>query len=424
MLVAERYRLDEPLGRGSTGDVWRATDQVLDRPVAVKLLRADRPDPSAATDVERLRREARTAGRLNDAHVVTVYDFGSDDGRIHLVMELVDGHSLAQERAARGTLEPWEAAAIVAQTASGLAAAHRLGVIHRDIKPANVMLAADRSVKITDFGIARFANEMACSLTATGQVVGSAAYLAPERALGRPAEPASDVYSLGCVLYELLTGTVPFTGVTAVTVVGLHVEAFPVPPDQLRPGIPAELSDYVLRLLAKDPALRPTAHEVAQWLASPERRERSARPATTPPPAREPGVPSGGALTGGALTDVVPIDGVSIGPVTTDSVPVSPPPVEDLSPTAGLPTVTRSHAAPRRGRPRRALLAVGGVVAFAVATTVGVVRSSDADGPASTPPAGTSSPTTAESGAPGHSAPERHRGGDGRTGQAAERADD
>ncbi|WP_244204339.1 serine/threonine-protein kinase, partial [Streptomyces africanus] len=146
MLVADRYQLDEPLGRGAMGEVWRATDQTLSRPVAVKLLHTDQHEQVAATDAERFRLEAQTAARLNHPHLVGVYDFGSHHGGLYLVMELVDGWSLAQERSMRGTLAPQDAAEIAEQTASGLAAAHRQGVIHRDIKPANVMLTADRTV--------------------------------------------------------------------------------------------------------------------------------------------------------------------------------------------------------------------------------------------------------------------------------------
>nr|WP_260860159.1 serine/threonine-protein kinase [Streptomyces cupreus] len=205
-MVADRYRLDSALGRGAMGEVWRATDETLGRDVAVKLLRTDE---AAETDGERFRQEAQTAARLNHPHVVSVYDFGSHYGQLYLVMELVDGWSLAQERSLRGILDAQETARIGAQMAAGLAAAHRQGVIHRDIKPANVMLTADRAVKIADFGIARFADDAAATLTATGAILGTSAYLAPERALGRPAQPASDMYALGCVLYELLTGRPP-----------------------------------------------------------------------------------------------------------------------------------------------------------------------------------------------------------------------
>lgn len=261
-LLADRYQLQERLGRGAMGEVWRAADQLLERPVAVKLLFAE-----AAADAERFRLEAQTAGRLNHPNVVGMYDFGSQYGQFYLVMELVDGWTLAQERSLRGVLSPQDAAAIAAQAAAGLAAAHQRGVIHRDIKPANVMLSKDRTAKIADFGIARFTDEAASTLTATGKIIGTADYLAPERALGRPAQPASDVYSLGCVLYELLTGRPPFRGVTSLAVVQQHVDATPAPPSRLRPEIPQQLSDYVLLLLAKDPAHRPTAEQTAYWLA-------------------------------------------------------------------------------------------------------------------------------------------------------------
>lgn len=258
------------------GEVWRAADQVLGRRVAVKLLRT-----GDATDTERFRLEAQTAGRLNHPHVVSVFDFGSDRGQLYLVMECIDGWSLAQERSMRGVLPSQEAAALAAQVAAGLSAAHQQGVIHRDIKPANIMLTADRTAKITDFGIARFTDEVDRCLTATGKIVGTADYLAPERALGRPAHPAADLYSLGCVLYQLLTGRPPFQGATSLAVVQQHVDATPVPPVRLRPDIPQPLSDYVLRLLAKDPTQRPSAEEAADRLGSLARRPSPARPAGT-----------------------------------------------------------------------------------------------------------------------------------------------
>ncbi|WP_244189417.1 serine/threonine-protein kinase [Streptomyces incarnatus] len=261
-LLADRYELRELLARGAMGEVWRACDRVLGRPVAVKLLRAEEE-----VDAERFRLEARITARLNHPNVVGMYDFGCHRHQPYLVMELVDGWSLAQERSLRGVLPPAEAAALTAQAAAGLFAAHQQGVVHRDVKPANLMLTTGRTVKIADFGIARFAEDAAGGLTATGKVLGTADYLAPERALGRPGQPASDIYSLGCVLYELLTGRPPFSAATALAVVQQHVDATPAPPDRLRPGVPRPLSDYVLHMLAKDPAHRPTADQTAACLA-------------------------------------------------------------------------------------------------------------------------------------------------------------
>ncbi|MFF3565428.1 serine/threonine-protein kinase [Streptomyces sp. NPDC002574] len=265
MLVAERYRLDEPLGRGGMGEVWRAADQVLGRAVAVKLMLPGDADAEAAG---RFRLEAQTAARLNHPHVVGVYDFGEHDGQFYLVMELINGHSLAQELATHGSVDSLRASEIGAQAAAGLAAAHRQGVIHRDIKPANVMLTTDGTVKIADFGIARFTDEASRALTATGRVMGSSGYLAPERALGRPAGPASDVYALGCVLYELVTGRPPFIGETPLAVIHQHVDAAPVPVKQLNPAASGVLADYILSLLAKEPSQRPTADQIAGWLAA------------------------------------------------------------------------------------------------------------------------------------------------------------
>jgi serine/threonine-protein kinase len=269
-LLADRYELREQLGSGAMGEVWRAADNLLERPVAVKVLRTD-----GSADTDRFRLEAQTAGRLSHPNVVGMYDFGSHQDLLYLVMEFVDGWSLAQELSLRGTLDPSEAAALAAQLASGLAAAHEQGVIHRDVKPANVMLTDDDTAKIADFGIARFTDQAGAGLTSTGKILGTAGYLAPERALGRPAQPASDVYSLGCVLYELLTGRPPFVAPTTLAVVQQHVDTEPTPPVRLRPEIPEPLSDYVLLLLAKDPAHRPTADQAADWLASYRRTSRA-----------------------------------------------------------------------------------------------------------------------------------------------------
>ncbi|WP_344961349.1 serine/threonine-protein kinase, partial [Streptomyces thioluteus] len=265
MLVAERYRLGELLGRGGMGEVWRGQDEVLGRQVAVKLLLGDDGEDSAA---QRFRLEAQTAARLNHPQVVGVYDFGSWEGRFYLVMELVDGPSLAQQLAARGPLSPAGVADIAAQSAAGLAAAHRQGVVHRDIKPGNLMLDRTGTVKIGDFGIARFVDETSAQLTRAGQIVGTSTYLAPERALGRVAGPASDVYALGCVLYHLLVGQPPFWAESPTSLLYLHVDSPPVPPRQHRADVPYALEAYLLGMLAKEPEARPTAQEVADWFAS------------------------------------------------------------------------------------------------------------------------------------------------------------
>ncbi|OPG09088.1 serine/threonine protein kinase [Streptomyces sp. GKU 895] len=360
-LLAGRYQLQELLGRGAMGEVWRASDEVLGRRVAVKLLRAEE-----AADAERFRLEAQTAARLNHPNVVGMYDFGSHRDQLYLVMELVDGWSLAQERSLRGVLPPAEAAAIAAQAAAGLSAAHQQGVIHRDIKPANLMLATDRTVKIADFGIARFAAADS-TLTATGKILGTADYLAPERALGRSARPASDVYSLGCVLYELLTGRPPFSGATSLAVVQQQVSATPAPPSRLRAEIPQPLSDLVLHLLAKDPAHRLTAEQAADRLAG--------RHGTPRPPGTD----------GTALLSVPPTP------------PAPAPPIHEARTTV-------RHSRPRGGRKlaSKAAFYGTGLVLFSAAVAVGASLNAGDDDPA---PAPSPTPMAATSAPPADVAP-------------------
>lgn len=356
VLVADRYQLNKPLGRGAVGQVWQATDHVLNRPVAVKLLQADSAARAPETDAERFRREGRTAARLNHPNVVSVYDFGSHDGRLYLVMELVEGRTLAEELTRRTVLEPEEAAAIGAQVAAGLAAAHQQQVIHRDIKPGNIMITTDGIVKITDFGIARFSDAIASTLTTPGRIAGSAAYLAPERALGHTAQPPSDVYSLGCVLYEMLTGRLLFPGRTALAMVHQQVDATPVPPTELRPDIPRPLADHVLRMLAKDPAQRPTADQAAASLSDVHHQP---EPAGTPPPQEL-------KATQGALP----------------SLP-EPPATSD-----------RGRFAHGRGLRPKALLGLAGAALLVTAAVVGTSLGSD-DSPPAPPSAGTP-PTSSE----------------------------
>ncbi|MFE4423429.1 serine/threonine-protein kinase [Streptomyces sp. NPDC056817] len=264
------------------GEVWRARDEVLGRPVAVKLLLAGGVDPTAAA---RFHQEAQTTARLSHPNVVAVYDFGQADGRLYLVMEMVQGHSLAERLASGRPLTPHEVAAIGSQTASGLAAAHHQGIIHRDIKPANLLQVQDGTVKVVDFGIARLADDTAAALTSAGMIVGTVSYLAPERALGKDAGPASDMYALGCVLYELLAGHPPFCADTPTALLYQHVQETPLPPHSVGAELPVELEQLVLALLAKEPESRPDAERVADWLSAPERWSATPSAGLTSPPA-------------------------------------------------------------------------------------------------------------------------------------------
>jgi serine/threonine-protein kinase len=246
-LVAGRYRLEGRIAVGGAGEVWRGIDQVLDRPVAVKLLRAEyaqHPETFA-----RFRSEARHAGSLSHPKIAQIYDFG--EGELsYLVMELVDGPSLAGVLGG-GPLDPGRALDMVAQAAAGLEAAHRAGLVHRDIKPGNLLLGPGGQLKITDFGISHAAG--AAPVTGTGLLLGTPAYLAPERVAGQSATPASDLYSLGVVAWECLVGTPPFTG-SPVEVAVAHRDR-PLP--SLPGTVPADVAALVADLTAKDPLARP-----------------------------------------------------------------------------------------------------------------------------------------------------------------------
>jgi serine/threonine protein kinase len=242
------------------GEVFRGTDEQLGRPVAVKLLL---PTEDSSRAAERFHREARTAARLSDPHVVSVYDFGQHGDGFFLVMELVEGHTVAAELAEHGSLPKDRAIDIVEQAATGLAAAHLEGVVHRDIKPANLLVTADGTVKVADFGIAHLPGEGAATLTVTGEIIGSMHYLAPERARGGQAGQAADVYSLGCVLYHLVTGEPPFTAEHPAAILYQHVDAAPTVPSLTRPELGGAFEHALLRMLAKDAADRPSAAEIA-----------------------------------------------------------------------------------------------------------------------------------------------------------------
>ena len=261
-LLAGRYRLVRPLGRGGMGSVELAEDVELGRTVAVKLLADGVAHEEAAR--RRLLREARAAARLSHPNVVRVYDVGESDGRPYFVMEHVEGEPLDALLQREGRVAPARAAAIAAQVAAGLAAAHAVGLVHRDVKPQNVLVARDDAVKLADFGIAL--GDDGTRLTEAGAIVGSAAYLAPERVEGREATPASDVYALGAVLYELLTGAPPRHR-ESLDELAAALEQPVRPVGDLAPETPPELEELVMRCLARLPEYRPaSAAELAQEL--------------------------------------------------------------------------------------------------------------------------------------------------------------
>jgi serine/threonine-protein kinase len=258
-VLGGRYVLDDQIGNGGYGEVWRATDTVLARPVAVKLLHPRYIQRSEA--LARFRAEARHAGGLPHENIAQVFDYGepADGQPPYLVMELVDGPSL-ETVLTGGPLDDSRTMDIVAQAAAGLQAAHAAGMIHRDIKPGNLLLAPGGTVKITDFGIAHTIGS--APLTASGELIGTPGYLAPERAMGERATPASDLYSLGMLAYECLAGTPPFRG-TPLEVALAHRDR-PLPP--LPQSVAVDVAALVMRLAAKDPARRLSdAAEVAVW---------------------------------------------------------------------------------------------------------------------------------------------------------------
>ncbi|RKS06516.1 serine/threonine-protein kinase [Nocardiopsis sp. Huas11] len=260
-VLSDRYRLEEQIGSGGMGTVWKATDTLLNRPVAVKLLHLSQmAEPTAR---QRFRTEGRITAGLSHPGIAQVYDYGEEDGRAFLIMELVVGEPLSQVLRDHGRLTPDQTLDFLCQAAQALAAAHARGVVHRDIKPGNLLVTGDGQLKLTDFGIAR--GDMSVTLTQTGMVMGTAQYISPEQALGRPASSASDLYALGVVAYECLAGTPPFTGDSPVALALAHTRD---EPPELPDHVPAEVDDLVAALLVKDPQERPSsASEVAHMAA-------------------------------------------------------------------------------------------------------------------------------------------------------------
>ncbi|HUY22844.1 MAG TPA: Stk1 family PASTA domain-containing Ser/Thr kinase [Acidimicrobiales bacterium] len=249
-VLSGRYELSHLVARGGMAEVYRARDQLLDRPVALKVL-----FPELSVDrsfVERFRREAQAAANLSHPNIVPVFDWGEDGGTYFIVMEFVDGRPLSSILRTAGPLHPDRAAEIAADVAGALSYAHRHGVVHRDVKPGNVLITEEGTIKVTDFGIARAVNTEE-SLTQTGAVMGTATYFSPEQAEGMGVDSRSDIYSLGVVLFEMVTGRPPFLGDTPVAVASKHVREHPPAPREINPAVPPDLEAIILKCMAKSP---------------------------------------------------------------------------------------------------------------------------------------------------------------------------
>ncbi|MFL5798161.1 MAG: Stk1 family PASTA domain-containing Ser/Thr kinase [Actinomycetota bacterium] len=365
-LIGGRYRPKAVVGRGGMAQVYQGTDTVLNRTVAIKVL-----GPQYASDdgfVQRFRREAQAAARLNHPNVVSVYDTGSDGPVHYIVMEYVPGRTLAEVLKAEGHLLPERAAEVTAQVASALSFAHAAGIVHRDVKPANIMITPQGEVKVMDFGIARAVSTE--TLTQTATVLGTASYLSPEQAQGEPVDARSDIYSLGVVAYEMLTGSPPFQADSPVAVAYKHVREAPTRPTEVVPGIPADLEAIVLKAMAKNPANR---YASAQEMREDLERFLAGRPVlATPVMAGEETMVFGGATAvdsaAGEATEV------------------------EMAATAGASAEAAAPARDPPGRRRWVLGVVGGLV-------IGLVVLALAAGPAVI---GSGGPGPAPSGSPSH----------------------
>ena len=375
-MIVGRYALGEPLGAGGMARVVEGHDARLDRRVAVKLLPADRID---AVGRERFRREARSSAGFSHPNAVAIFDAGEADGYLYIVMELVDGPSLADRLARHGPLGVDEAVRITASILAALEAAHAAGIVHRDVKPGNVLLGHRGAVKLADFGIARRLDDLSSDLTGAGLFVGTPKYLAPEQVAGRPATPATDVYATAIVLYEMLAGAAPYEGPTPMAIALAHQNA-PIPDVRAaRPDVPDHVAAVVRRAMAKDPAHRfRTAADMRAALAEhmdpattvvgAPRRPTEQPPIRTgaPPgdlgcggwcwpsgswPSPRPPLRSGGSTTGtGADTTVpqvsAPAPTATAAPTVAANVPPTAPPPTAPPPTAPPPTTSGRTVAP------------------------------------------------------------------------------
>lgn len=265
-LLNNRYQLLEPIGSGGTAVVFKAYDKMLERPVAIKILRED-----YATDPEfldRFKQEAKAAANLSHPNIVTVYDFGFDNEQVFIVIEHIDGTDLKTLIRRKGKFSVDDTVGLMAQACAGVGYAHRAGLVHCDIKPHNMLVSHDFRLKVTDFGIARALATI--HPDEKSEIVwGSPHYFAPEQAAGKPPSPASDVYSLGVILYEMLTGQLPFDASDSTELSRMHRTQTPVPPRQINPLIPQNLEEITLKVLSKEPSARyRTADQMGRVLVS------------------------------------------------------------------------------------------------------------------------------------------------------------
>ncbi len=345
-LLNNRYQLLERIGTGGMADVFRARDLMLERSVAIKILHETYSDDQSFQD--RFKQEARAAANLSHPNIVTVHDFGFDHGQLFIVMEHIPGKDLKTILRQRGRYSVEEAIPLMVQACAGIGYAHRAGLVHCDIKPHNMIVTPDGRLKVTDFGIARALSTVMPDERAD-VVWGSPQYFSPEQAVGEAPSPASDVYSLGVVLYEVLTGALPFTAPSSEELARMHLEENPIPPSEYIPEIPAALEEIVMKVLSKEPAARyRTADQLGRVL-----------------------------LRFGTQRDVPANSALNLTPETaayqkaTDAVPSKPRPVISL-PEINLPEITMPEVTipdveidwAAVGLGLLALISVGGLIPF------------------------------------------------------------
>jgi serine/threonine-protein kinase len=386
-VISGRYRLERRIGSGGMSEVWAATDLELERAVAVKLLAAD-------ADPARFDREARAAAGLAHASVCALYDYGQADGRRFIVLEYLPGGSLEDRLAAGRPLTDDDTGRIAGEIAAGLAHAHARDVVHRDLKPSNILFDAEGRAKIADFGIARAAGEP--GLTKAGTVLGTAAYISPEQAAGRPATPASDVYAFGVILFRMLTGRLPFESPDAFALAAMHRDLAAPPVSDLRPDAPPLLESVAAAALSKSPADRPRdGAALAAELGDAATATLGSTAATVvmapATPGRRRGLLVGLAVAAVAVAGVALAMALTIGNDASPPATTSPP---STPPTASSPAEATSETAPsttETTEQQTTTTAAAGSTTAAAGTTAPATTSVESTTTATT----TTEPTTA-----------------------------